>query len=184
MKRLCIFCGSSPGNNTRYRDLATTCGRLMAERRIGLVYGGGCVGLMGVLADSVLAGGGEVVGVIPQALWDREVGHGGLTELHVVGSMHQRKALMADLSDAFLALPGGIGTMDELFEIWTWRQLGIHDKPLGLLNVDQFFSPLVDFLDHMTRQGFLAPATRGLLLEGQDPAELLDRLMIHQDQFP
>lgn len=177
MKRLCVFCGSNHGASSRYQEITIELGQLLAHARIALVYGGGSVGLMGVLADSVLAAGGEVIGVIPRALWDREVGHAALTELHIVGSMHERKALMADLSDGFLALPGGIGTMDELFEIWTWRQLGIHAKPLGLLSVDGFYRPLIELVDHLTAEGFLAPATRELLITGDQPSELLGRLV-------
>lgn len=176
MKRLAVFCGSKHGAASRYRELTVELGQLMAARGIGLVYGGGGVGLMGVLANTVLAGGGEVIGVIPQSLWDREVGHGGLTELHVVGSMHERKALMAERADAFLALPGGIGTMDELFEIWTWRQLGLHKKPIGLLAADGFYRPFVELVDHLTTEGFLEPTTRQLLLTSDTAAELLDRL--------
>ena len=176
MKRLCVFCGSNRGARPVFAEVARQTGTLLAERRIGLVYGGGRVGLMGVLADAVLAAGGEAIGVIPGHLSEREVGHGGLSELHVVGSMHERKALMARLADGFLALPGGIGTLDELFEIWTWRQLGLHSKPVGLLDTGGFFSPLVAFLDRLVEEGFLRREQRSLLEVEADPAALVDRL--------
>jgi uncharacterized protein (TIGR00730 family) len=148
----------------------------MARRGLGLVYGGGHVGLMGVLADTILRGGGEVIGVIPQALVDRELAHGGLTELHVVGTMHQRKALMADLADGFVALAGGYGTADELFEILTWSQLGLHAKPIGILNVAGFFDPLLAWIDQAVHEGFLRSEHRRLLQEEGDPSRLLDLL--------
>src|SRR5437660_1798871 len=151
MKRLCVFCGSAVGNNLVYADTARQLGALLAARGLGLVFGGGHIGLMGVLADAVLAGGGEVDGVIPQALRDKELAHLGLTRLHVVESMHQRKARMADLSDAFAALPGGFGTGDEFFEILTWRQLKIHHKPIGILNTAGYFDAMLSWLDHMVR---------------------------------
>jgi len=147
MSRLCVFCGSSPGHDPAHGASAAQLGRVLAERGIGLVYGGGRVGLMGILADAALAAGGEVIGVIPQALLDREIGHRGLTQLRVVDSMHARKALMGELAEGFIALPGGIGTLEELFEVWSWAQLGLHRKPCGLLDVNGFFAPLVDFLD-------------------------------------
>ena len=148
----------------------------MAQRGIGLVYGGASVGLMGAVANAVLAGGGQVTGVIPQALVAREVAHNGLEDLRIVGSMHERKALMADLSDAFVALPGGIGTLEELFEVWTWTQLGNHAKPCGVLNVNGFYSTLGTFLDHVVEEGFLKPAHRAILQVAQTPADLLDGL--------
>jgi uncharacterized protein (TIGR00730 family) len=148
----------------------------MAARGIGLVYGGGKVGLMGVLADTILAAGGEAIGVIPQALMDREVGHGGLTELRVVASMHERKALMAELAGGFVAVPGGIGTLEELIEVFTWSQLGIHAKPCGVLDVAGFYSGLSGFLDHMVGERFLRPEHRATMLSASDPADLLDRL--------
>jgi uncharacterized protein (TIGR00730 family) len=151
-------------------------GELLARRGLGLVYGGGCVGLMGILADAVLAAGGEVIGVIPAALMAREVGHTGVTELRVVGSMHERKALMADLSDAFVALPGGFGTLEEFCEVLTWAQLGIHRKPCGLLNADGYYDPLLALLDHAVAERFLRPAHRALVLEERDLERLLDRL--------
>jgi len=176
MKSLCIFCGSSPGNRPAYAALAVSTGDLLARRGLTLVYGGGRVGLMGALADAALAAGGRVVGVIPQMLIDREVGHAGLSQLHVVRTMSERKLLMGDLSDAFLALPGGIGTMDELFEAWTWTQLGLHRKPCALLNMDGYYDPLLAFLDHAVDEGFLEPRYRAALLVADDLETALDRL--------
>ncbi|MBX3024033.1 TIGR00730 family Rossman fold protein [bacterium] len=173
MRRVCVFCGSSPGNSPEFARAAERLGRALAEAGIGLVYGGASVGLMGRLADSALAAGGEVVGVIPRALVDREVAHHGLADLRVVGSMHERKALMADLADGFVALPGGLGTLDELFEILTWAQLALHAKPVGLLDVDGYFAPLLAFLDSAVAARFLAPAHRAMLLVADDPAALL-----------
>jgi uncharacterized protein (TIGR00730 family) len=172
-KRICVFCGSSPGRGGTYRDAAARLGRLLAERRIGVVYGGASVGTMGVVADAALGAGGEVVGVIPQTLVDREVAHAGLTALHVVADMHERKALMAELSDGFIALPGGAGTLEELFEVWTWAQLGLHTKPIGLLDVAGFYAPLAVMLDHMVDEGFLAAANRDLVVRDPDPVALL-----------
>ena len=177
MKRLCVFCGSSAGRRAEHREAARRLGELLARRGLGLVFGAGHVGLMGVVADAVLAAGGEVVGVIPQALVDKELAHGGLTQLHVVETMHQRKALMADLSDGFAALPGGYGTLDELFEILTWAQLGLHAKPVGLLNAAGFFDPLLAWIDHAVAEGFLKPKHRDRLLVAGDPERLLDRLL-------
>ena len=176
MKSICVFCGSSAGTRPVYAEAARATGRLLAERGIGLVYGGGNVGLMGEVADAVLAAGGEVTGVIPRALMEREVGHRGLTTLHVVGSMHERKALMVDLADGFVALPGGYGTLDELCEALTWSQLGIHAKPCGVLNVDGYFDALLALFDHATREGFVRPAHRELVLQSSDPAALLDSM--------
>src|SRR5271166_5111645 len=164
MRRLCVFCGSSEGDRPVYVDSARLLGELLAAQRLGLVYGGGHIGLMGILADAVLAAGGEVIGVIPQALVDRELAHSCLSEMHVVASMHERKARMADLSDGFLALPGAYGTADELFEILTWAQLGLHARPIGLLDVDGFFDPLLAWLDRAVREGFLREDHRQLLL--------------------
>ena len=175
MNRLCVFCGSSSGNDPAYGVLAAQLGRALAQRRIGLVYGGGRVGLMGVLADAALAAGGEVIGVIPKALLDREHGHRGLTQLRVVDSMHARKALMAELAQGFVALPGGIGTLEELFEVWTWAQLGMHQKPCALINAGGFFTPLIGFLDHLVAAGFLRPASRAMLTVAASPEELLAR---------
>jgi len=171
--RVCVFCGSSPGAVPGFAELAERLGTVLAERRLGLVYGGASVGLMGHLADAALAGGGEVIGVIPRALVDMEVAHGGLSDLRVVGTMHERKAVMADLADAFIALPGGIGTLDELFEILTWAQLGLHTKPVGLLDRDDYFAPLLTFLDRAVAARFVQPAHRAMLLVDDDPARLL-----------
>lgn len=176
MRRICVFCGSSAGRGSAYLHAAEQLGLLMAQRGIGLVYGGASVGLMGAVANAVLAGRGQVTGVIPQALVEREVAHNGLEDLRVVGSMHERKALMADLSDAFIALPGGIGTLEELFEVWTWTQLGNHAKPCGVLNVNGFYSSLGTFLDHVVEEGFLKPAHRAILQVGKTPEDLLDGL--------
>jgi uncharacterized protein (TIGR00730 family) len=176
MKRVCVYCGSSAGLSPAYADAARGLGELLAARGLGLVYGGGRVGLMGVVADAALAGGGEVVGVIPGFLKEREVDHRGLTELFVVDTMHTRKAKMAELADAFVALPGGIGTMEELFEVWTWTQLGGQDKPVGLLDVDGFYGPLVAFLDHLVETGFVRPEHRAILQVATRPDELLAKL--------
>ena len=176
LNTICVFCGSSHGLRPSYRAAAAELGELLAAGGLTLVYGGGCVGLMGTLADSALAASGEVIGVIPQALVAKEVSHAGLRKLHVVDSMHERKALMASLSDAFIALPGGFGTAEELCEILTWGQLGIHEKPVGLLNVDGFFDSLLEWLDHATREGFIRPEHRQLLLADTIPSRLLARL--------
>ena len=176
MRRICVYAGSNPGTDPAYADAARDLARLLAERGIGLVYGGGRVGLMGVLADTALAAGGEVVGVMPQALVDREIAHSGLTELRVVASMHERKAMMAELSDAFVAVPGGIGTLEELIEVYTWSQLGIHAKACGVLNVAGYYDHLAAFLDHAVAAGFLRPAHRAVLTVAGEPAELLERL--------
>jgi uncharacterized protein (TIGR00730 family) len=175
VRRVCVYAGSNPGSDPAYADAARALARLLAERRIGLVFGGSNVGLMGILADTALAAGGEVIGVMPQALVDREIAHRGLTELRVVGSMHERKALMADLSDAFIAVPGGIGTLEELIEVYTWSQLGIHDKPCGVLNVRGYYDGLAAFLDHAVEEGFLRPQHRAVLSVAADPAELLEQ---------
>jgi len=173
-KAVTVFCGSSPGARTAYADAAAALGRELAARGVRLVYGGAAVGLMGVLADAALEAGGEVVGVIPQHLVDHEVAHPGLTELHVTASMHERKAMMADLADGFLALPGGLGTLEELAEILTWSQLGLQSKPFGLLDVAGFFDPLLDFLDHTVTEGFVSAAHRSLVLSADESAGLLD----------
>jgi uncharacterized protein (TIGR00730 family) len=177
---VCVFCGSSSGVRASYGEAARTFGELLAQAGIGLVYGGAQVGLMGVVADAVLARGGEVIGVIPNGLVAREVAHRGLSDLRVVSSMHERKALMAELSDAFVALPGGIGTLEELFEVWTWAQLGIHTKPCALLNVDGFYDSLAGFLDHVVDQGFLRANQREMLIVERDPAALLQRFADYQ----
>jgi uncharacterized protein (TIGR00730 family) len=182
--RICVFCGSSPGSNPAYGELAARLGRLLVAEGLGLVYGGASVGLMGRLADAALAAGGEVIGVIPQALVDMEVAHSGLTELRVVATMHERKAVMADLGDAFVALPGGIGTLDELFEVLTWAQLGLHTKPTGLLDLGGYFQPLLAFLDGAVDARFLQPAHRGMLLVETDPMRLLAALRAYQPPPP
>lgn len=176
MKRLAVYCGASPGADPAFAEAARATGEEMARRGIGLVYGGGKLGLMGVVADAVLAGGGEVHGVIPQALIDLEVAHRGLTELHVVTSMHERKAKMTELTDAFVALPGGIGTFDELFEAWTWNALGYHAKPFALLNVAGFWDGLIAFLDTATMSGFMSPARRAQLIVAGEIGEAIDTL--------
>jgi uncharacterized protein (TIGR00730 family) len=176
MKRICVFCGSSPGSRPEYRAAAEELGAELVRRNIGLVYGGTSVGLMGVLADAVLKAGGEAVGVIPENLMEREVGHKGLTKLHVVRSMHERKALMADLSDAFIALPGGFGTLEEFCEVVTWSQLGLHAKPCGVLNVFGYYSPLLTMFDHAVQERFLKAENRSLVLARDSVAELLQAL--------
>jgi len=180
--RLAVYCGSSHGFDPIHADAARALGGELAAAGVGLVYGGGNVGLMGTIADAALAGGGEVIGVIPQALVDREVAHHGLTELHVTGSMHERKQMMADLSDGFIALPGGIGTMEELFEVWTWGQLGYHAKPCALLNVGGYYDGLIAFLDSMVASGFLNGEHRAMLIEVDSIGDLLDRLADHVPQ--
>jgi uncharacterized protein (TIGR00730 family) len=174
--RYCVFCGSNSGLKPEYREAAVELGTALARRGIGLVYGGAANGLMGAVADAVLARGGEAIGVIPQHLLDREVGHRGLTELYVTASMHERKARMAALSDGFLALPGGIGTFEELFEIWTWAMLGHHAKPCALLNVAGYYDRLTGFLDFVVEEGFLKPQHRALLLEADSIEGALDAL--------
>jgi len=176
MKRICVFCGSSPGNRPAYAAAAQAVGRALAQRGVGLVYGGGRVGLMGVVAEAVLAGGGEVIGVIPRAFVEREVAHHGVTQLRVVRTMHERKAMMAQLADGFMALPGGYGTLDEFCEIITWAQLGIHAKPCGLLDVQGFFAPFLAQLDRAVADGFVQPAMRALVLAAAEPAALLDAM--------
>ena len=165
MRRLCVFCGSSTGYRPEYRAAARRFGEALAERGVALVFGAGHIGLMGVLADAVLERGGQAIGIIPQALVDKELAHRTLTELHVVETMHQRKALMADLADGFVALPGGFGTADELFEILTWAQLGLHNKPIGLLNTAGFFDPLLSWLDRCVAEGFLRPEHRDFVAD-------------------
>lgn len=173
---ICVFAGSSPGARPTYADAARELGRLLASRDIGVVYGGANVGLMGVVADAALEVGGRVVGVIPQALVEKEVAHHRLSELHVVASMHDRKAMMSSLSDAFIALPGGLGTWEELFEVATWGQLGLHRKPCGLLNVHGYFDPLLTFVEHAVAERFVRPEHAGLLAVADSPARLLDVL--------
>ena len=177
---VCVFCGSSPGVDPGFVAAAEEVGRLLATQGRRLVYGGGRLGLMGAVADAALAHGGEVIGVIPGALVEKEVAHTGLTELRVVASMHDRKAAMADLADGFLALPGGIGTLEEFFEIWTWGQLGLHHKPFGLLNVAGFFDPLLAFLDQLTEQRFVRAEHRGMLCTRAVAGDLLEEMTAHR----
>jgi uncharacterized protein (TIGR00730 family) len=176
MQRLCVFCGSNVGDDAVYVQAARSMGKALAAANIGLVYGGGSVGLMGAIADAVLEAGGQVSGVIPRALVERELGHNRLTELHIVGSMHERKALMAELSDGFVALPGGIGTLEELFEAWSWAQLGIHRKPCGLLNVRGFYDGLIAYLDAVAAHRFIKPEHRSLLIIAHQPDDLIGQL--------
>ena len=176
MNSICIFCGSNEGARPEYRKAADDMGRTIARRGLTLVYGGADVGLMGAVADAALAEGGPVIGVIPQSLAAREIAHPGLTELHVVGTLHERKVMMAELSDAFVSLPGGYGTLDELFEMLTWSQIGTHLKPSGLLNIAGYFDPLLALLDHAVQERFLHARHRAMLLADDDPARLLDLL--------
>jgi hypothetical protein len=176
MKRVCVFCGSSTGARPAYAAATRRLAAELVRRGLGLVYGGGSVGLMGVVADAVLARGGEVIGVIPRPLATRELAHGGLSSMHVVDSMHERKATMAQLADAFVALPGGLGTLEETLEILTWAQLGIHRKPVGVLDVDGYWRPLRELLGHAVQEGFMAAENAALLLLATTPAALLDRL--------
>lgn len=179
LRNICVYCGSSMGRDPAFAAGARALAAALLQRGIGLVYGGASVGLMGVLADAMLANGGRVIGVIPQALLDKEVGHAGLTELHVTHSMHERKARMAELADGFIALPGGIGTLEEVFEIWTWAQLGFHAKPCGLLDRGGYYAKLCAFLDQATAQGFIRPACRDMLMLEQEAGKLLDRFERH-----
>lgn len=176
MKSLCVYCGSSIGASSAYADAARLMAKAMVDSNISLVYGGGKVGLMGVIADEVMRLGGEATGIIPKALMDKEVGHGGLTRLHIVKDMHERKAMMANLSDGFVAMPGGIGTLEELFEVFTWSQLGLHDKPIGLLNVSGFYDGLIAFLQQVVDQKFLRPEQASLLIHEESPEQLVARL--------
>jgi hypothetical protein len=180
MKRVLVFCGSSPGGRPEYAQCAADLGRLAASRGIEIVYGGASVGLMGALADSALAAGGTVIGVIPTRLVEHEIAHAHLTKLHVVETMHERKALMAELSDAVIALPGGSGTLDELFELFTWKQLGLHRKPIGLLDVVGYWQPLVSFLEHAVNERFLRVEYLEDLQVERSPEALLDRLAAHE----
>ncbi len=180
MKAVCVYCGSSPGVNPVYREAAEAFGRALVQANLALVYGGGKVGLMGVIADAVMAGGGRAIGVIPELLVDKEVGHDGLSELHVVPDMHHRKKMMADLSDAFVALPGGVGTLEELFEVYTWAQLGYHHKPVAVLNIDGFYDPLFALLQHTVSEGFMQPKYYDLLQIDADPTALIARLERYQ----
>lgn len=180
MKRICVFAGSNSGARAEYVAGARELGRVLAERGLGLVYGGGRVGLMGALADEALSRGGHVIGVIPEALMAREVGHKGLSELRVVKSMHERKAMMADLADGFVALPGGFGTVEEFFEVLTWAQLGLHRKPCALLDIDGYYEPLLSFVEHSVGQGFVKPEYSAMISTSGSPAELLDRMATYR----
>jgi hypothetical protein len=180
MKSIAIFCASSLGANKIYEETARSAGQTLARAGLRLVYGGGKVGLMGILADSVLAAGGEVTGVIPRALFDREIGHKGVSDLRVVESMHERKYLMAGLADGFIALPGGAGTLEEIFEQWTWAQLGIHQKPCGLLNVNNYFAPLRAMIEHAVAEGFTQPTYASMLAIEDDLETLLDRFRTYR----
>jgi uncharacterized protein (TIGR00730 family) len=176
MKTVCVFCGSNDGARETYREVAESIGARLARAGIRVVYGGGSCGLMGAVADAALAAGGEVVGVIPKAIQRREVAHGGVSELRVVKSMHERKAMMTELSDGFLALPGGLGTLEELFEVLSWSQLGIHTKPIGLLNVGGYFDPLLEFLDRARDERFLLPEHHAILLHDEEIEELVAKM--------
>ncbi|TYC65260.1 TIGR00730 family Rossman fold protein [Stappia sp. BW2] len=173
MKSICVFCGSSYGALEAYADVARDTGRVIAEQGYTLVYGGAKVGLMGTVANAALEAGGKVIGVLPRSLMDKEIGHEGLSELHLVDSMHERKAMMADLSDAFIALPGGVGTLEEIFEVWTWGQLGYHKKPCGFLNVEGYYDHLITFLDHQTQQGFTKQVMRDMAQLASSPLEMI-----------
>ena len=176
MRRICVFTGSNPGKRPEYQQAARELGQVLVAQDYGLVYGGASIGLMGIVADAVLAAGGEVIGVIPQGLFRREVAHENLSQLYSVNSMHERKALMSDLADGFIALPGGFGTFDELFEITTWAQIGIHNKPIGLLNTAEYFNPLLALVAHAVEEGFIHPSHMGLLIHKDNPTALLDTL--------
>ena len=180
VQRICVFTGSQAGSRPAYAEQARRLGRLLGQRGIGLVYGGGSVGLMGVIADAALEAGAEVIGVIPEVLMIREVTHTGLTELRIVDTMHERKALMAELSDAFIAMPGGFGTLDELLEAITWAQLGLHRKPVGLLNVEGYYDPLLALIEHAIAEGFILPEYAQLLTVDSDPEELLEQLLRYE----
>ncbi|HXT14104.1 MAG TPA: TIGR00730 family Rossman fold protein [Gemmatimonadaceae bacterium] len=180
IQSICVFCGSAEGATPVYMDAARTFARAAVRRRLRLVYGGASVGLMGALADAALEAGGTVIGIMPRALVDREIAHRGLTALHVVETMHERKALMAELADAFVALPGGLGTLEELFEVWTWGMLGLHDKPFAMLDVNGYYASLAMFLDHAHREGFIRAAQRGRLIMDDEPERLLARLVARE----
>jgi len=180
LKNICVYCGSNAGNDPIYTTQAQALGRALVERGLGLVYGGSRVGIMGVVADAVLQAGGRAIGVLPEALMQKELAHKGLTELHVVASMHERKTMMAAKADAFVAMPGGIGTLEEIFEVWTWAQLGFHNKPCGLLNVAGFYDKLAGFLDHAADSGFMQPQHRQMLAVESDANRLLDRFATYE----
>lgn len=178
IKRLAVFCGSRTGNNDVYANAAKELSSVLLQSDIGIVYGGGRIGLMGVIADAMMDLGGEVTGVIPQKLMDKEIGHKGITKLHIVETMHQRKAKMADLSDGFIALPGGIGTLEEIIEVFTWLQIGYHHKPCAFLNTEGYFDKLFDFVGHMVQEGFLSENQRSQLIIADKPAVLLDKMQV------
>ncbi len=180
MNRICVFCGSKTGNSPLFLETAIQLGRVLAERGLDLVYGGASIGLMGAVADSVMAGGGKVVGVIPEAMASKEVAHDCLTEMHVVSSMHERKSMMARLADAFVALPGGFGSFEELLEMITWAQLGIHRKPVGILNVGGYYDPLIQLFERAIEEGFIKPRNRKLFVIEQEPDRLLQTLVAHR----
>ncbi|MDE1182756.1 TIGR00730 family Rossman fold protein [Paraburkholderia sp.] len=180
MKSVCVYCGSSSGARPVYAEAARAFGLALVAADLTLVYGGGKVGLMGIIADTVMAAGGRVVGVIPELLVSKEVGHDGLSELHVVADMHQRKKMMADLSDAFVAMPGGAGTLEELFEVFTWAQLGYHQKPVALLNIEGFYDPLIQMLSHTVEEGFMRATYLDMLQADAEPAGLIDKLRLYQ----
>jgi len=180
IKSICVYCGSSPGRREAYGSAALQLAEALVQRNMRLIYGGASIGIMGKVADHVMKLGGEVIGVIPKALAHKEVAHANLTELHVTHSMHERKTLMAELADGFIALPGGIGTLEELFEIWTWAQLGLHSKPCGLLNVDGYYDALIGFLDHVLHERFVKPHHRDILMVETDPNALLERYIDYQ----
>jgi uncharacterized protein (TIGR00730 family) len=180
IKKICVYCGSSSGKNPAYSQAAVNLALALCERNIGLVYGGGAVGIMGTVADAVLAAGGEAIGVIPKALAIKEVAHDSLSELHVVASMHERKAMMADLADGFIALPGGWGTLEEIFEILTWAQLGFHDKPCGLLNIEGYYDGLIGFLENSFDQQFVNELCRPMLMKAREPRTLLDKFATYR----
>jgi len=184
IKRICVFCGSNHGARSTYTDAAQQLGKALVSQGVGLVYGGGSIGLMTVVANAVLEEKGEVIGVIPHALSSKEFAHDGLTELHLVSSMHERKAMMAELSCAFIAMPGGFGTLDEFFEIVTWAQLGLHTKPIGLLNVGGYFDLLLKFVDYMQRERFISTEHRQLIITSHDPEELLSALIRYKPIQP
>lgn len=179
MQAVCVFCGASPGDRPGYGAAARALATLLAQRNLTLIYGGGSIGIMGILADAALAAGGRVVGVLPEHLARREMAHAGVTEMHIVASMHERKALMAGRADGFIALPGGLGTLEELFEVLTWSQLGLHRKPCALLNVEGYFDPLIAFLDSAVVRGFVQPRHREMLLIDTEPARLLERIDLY-----
>lgn len=180
LKSICVFCGSKSGNDQQYQQSAIELGRLMAQQKITLVYGGGSIGLMGVIADAVLESGGQVIGVIPRQLATRELIHPGVTEMHVVEDMHTRKAKMSECSDAFIAMPGGFGTLEELFEVVSWVQLGIHSKPMGLLNTSGFYDPLLNMIEHCIETEFIKQKYRDLIIADESPSTLIDHLQRHE----